>query len=175
MNRRSRAAIFALIAMAACLLFAGCQTIPDPEIPPQEKTSSTAEANALMREYQLSKVGHLYWGAYFLQGQKEYRYPYQRVSALFQFSSDEARAEYRKGSNQALWASIFAGMGGGLIGYPFGWYLGGGELSETELLLLGGGVVSGLVSVVLSIVADGTFEDAVVTYNRHLKDTFGAE
>jgi hypothetical protein len=175
MNRRSVAASCALVAVAACLLFAGCRTIPDPEIPPQEKASSTAEANALLREYQLSKVGHLYWGAYFLQGEKEYRYPYQRISALFQFSSDEARAEYRKGSNQALWASVFAGVGGGLIGYPLGWYVGGGELSQTELVLLGGGVVSGLVSVVLSIVADGTLEDAVVSYNRHLRDTLGGE
>jgi hypothetical protein len=31
------------------------------------------------------------------------------------------------------------------------------------------------VSVVLSIVADGTLEDAVVSYNRHLRDTLGGE
>jgi hypothetical protein len=175
MNRRRVAAGVSVIVLVLCLIVAGCQTIPDPEIPPQEKASSTADANALLRQYQLSKVGHMYWGAYFLQGQDVYRYPYQRISGLFQFSSDEARTEYRKGSDQALWASVMGGVSGGLIGYPFGWYVGGGEWTTTDLVLLGGGLVSGVVSVILSVIADGSFEDAVLSYNRHLKDTFGAE
>jgi uncharacterized protein YceK len=173
MSRRLLA--ISMIVLAACLLISGCQTIPDPEIPPREKASSSQEANSLMREYQLAKIGHVYWGAYFLQGEKEYRYPYQRISGLFQFSSDEARAAYRKGSNQAVWAYITGSIGGGLIGYPLGWYLGSGEFSSTEVVLLGSGVVAGVISVILGIIADGNFEDAVVEYNNHLRGTFGAD
>jgi len=175
MNRRSLVISVAMVVLAICLLASGCETIPDPDIPPQEKASSAKEANALLRQYQLSKVGHVYWGAYFLQGEKEYRYPYQRISGLFQFSSDEARSAYRKGSNQSVWSYVTASIGGGLIGYPLGWYLYTDELSSTDLVFLGGGVAVGLVSVVLGIVADGSFEDAVVSYNRHLRDTFGPD
>jgi uncharacterized protein YceK len=175
MNPHSIATTFVMIVLAACLLVSGCRTIPDPEIPPREKASSSQEANEMMREYQLAKIGHIYWGTYFLQGEKEYRYPYQRISGLFQFSSDEARSAYRKGSNQAIWSYVTAGIGGGLIGYPLGWYIGSKEFSTTELVLLGSGVVSGVISIVLGIIADGNFEDAVVKYNEHLGDTFGAD
>ena len=175
MSRRSLAVIVSAVVLAICLLASGCETIPDPEIPPQEKASSAREANALLRQYQLSKVGHVYWGAYFAQGEKPYRYPYQRISGLFQFSSDEARSAYRKGSNQAVWSYVTASIGGGLVGYPLTWYLYTDELSSTDLVFLGGGVAVGLVSVVLGIIADGSLEDAVVLYNQDLRDTFGAE
>jgi hypothetical protein len=163
--------------LAACLLASGCRTIPDPEIPPQEKASSAQEASALLREYQLTKVGHLYGGAYFLQGEKEYHYPYQRISGLFQYSSDEARGEYRRGSNQALLAGIAGGVSGSLIGYPLGWYWyrGNGQWSTMDNVLIGSGLVAGVVGVIFSLIADGSFEEAVIDYNKHLRATFGAE
>lgn len=175
MSRRTRVLTVAGVVLAVCLLASGCETIPDPEIPPQERGSSATEANALLRQYQLAKVGHVYWGAYFLQGEKEYRYPYQRISGLFQFSSDEARSAYRKGSNQAVWSYVTASVGGGLIGYPLGWYLSSGGFTTTDAVLLGSGLAFGAISVVLGIIADGSFEDAVVRYNRDLRETFGAE
>jgi hypothetical protein len=175
MSHRPFAVAAAIAILVLCLVVTGCETIPDPEIPPQQKAASAQEANALLRQYQLTKVGHMYWGAYFLQGDKEFQYPYPRISGLFQYSSDKARLEYSKGSNQALWASVLGGVGGGLIGYPLGWSLGGGDWTTTELVLLGGGLVSGVVSIILSVAADGTFEQAVVDYNQHLRDSFGAQ
>jgi hypothetical protein len=164
-----------IVAATAGILLAACESVPDPVLPPREKAASRSEAQAQYEQYRLSKVGHIFWGAYYLQGMKPYRYRYQRLSHLYTESSQEARSAYRKGSNLAVVGSVFAGVGGGLIGYPLGWYLSTNELDTREYVMVGAGVVSTGISVLLSILANNALEEATVEYNLDLRQTLGAE
>ena len=158
-----------------CILLAGCETVPDPVLPPQEKAASRSEAEAQYQQYRLSKVGHTFWGAHYLQGMKPYKYSHQRLSHLYALSSPDAQNAYRKGSNLAIFGAVLGGTGGGFIGYPFGWYIETDELGAREYVFLGVGVVSAGVSIILTILADDAFEEATAKYNLDLKQSLGAE
>jgi hypothetical protein len=164
-----------LIIAAVSLFLAGCQSVPDPVIPPQEKAESASEAETQYQAYRLSKVGHTFWGAYYLQGSKPYRYNAQRLSHLYALSSPEAQTDYRKGTNLSILGSVFSGVGGGFFGYPIGWYFARDEFGPTEYVFLGVGFVSAGVSILLSILADDAFEAATAEYNLDLRHTLGAD
>jgi hypothetical protein len=157
------------------MLLGGCESVPDPVIPPQEKAASQSEAEAQFQEYRISKVGHTFWGAHYLQGMKPYKYTHQRLSHLFALSSPDAQSAYRKGTNLSILGSVFAGVGGGFFGYPLGWYFAYDDFGPTEYVLLGVGLMSAGVSVFLSILADDAFEEATAEYNFDLRRTLGAE
>ncbi len=168
---------FAIVLMiaAASLLLQGCESVPDPVIPPQEKAASRSEAEAQYREYRLSKVGHTFWGAHYLQGTKPYKYTHQRLSHLYALSSPEASSAYTKGTNLSILGSVFGGVGGGFFGYPIGWYFATDDFGPAEYVFLGISVVSAGVSIFLSILADDAFEEATAEYNLDLRQTLGAD
>jgi uncharacterized protein YceK len=157
------------------LLLSGCESVPDPVIPPQEKAASQSDAEAQYREYRLSKVGHTFWGAHYLQGNKPYRYSHQRLSHLYALSSPEAQGAYREGTNLMIGRSVLGAVGGGFFGYPLGWYFTYDEFGPTEYVFLGVGVMSAAVSVLLAVLADDAFEEATAAYNLDLRHTLGAE
>ena len=171
-----RSGFLVIIALTVvCILLDGCETVPDPVLPPQEKASSQSEAESQYQQYRLSKVGHTFWGAHYLQGIKPYRYSHQRLSHLYALSSPQAQLAYKKGSNLALFGAVLGGTGGGFFGYPFGWYIATDELGAREYVFLGVGVESATISVILAILADDAFEEATVAYNLDLRQTLGAE
>jgi uncharacterized membrane protein YedE/YeeE len=167
--------VFLSALTVVCILLAGCETVPDPVLPPQEKAASQSEAEAHYQQYRLSKVGHTIWGAHYLQGMKPHKYSYQHLSHLYALSSLEAQSAYRKGSNRAIVGGVFGGVGGGLFGYPFGWYIATDELGTPEYVMLGVGIVISGISIILTILADDAFEAATTAYNLDLKETLGAE
>jgi len=164
-----------LFIAAVSLLLAGCESVPDPVIPPQEEAASRSEAEARYREYRLSKVGHTFWGAHYLQGTKPYKYDHQRLSHLYALSSPEARSAYNKGTNLSILGSVFTGIGGGFFGYPIGWYFAAEDFGPTEYVFVGVAFVSAGVSIFLSILADDAFEEATAEYNLDLRQTLGAD
>jgi hypothetical protein len=172
-SRTSRMISFSIFA--AVLLLVGCESVPDPVIPPQEKAESPGEAEAQYLEYRLSKVGHTFWGAHYLQGTKPYRYNHQRLSHLYALSSPQARSAYREGTNLMIVRSVLGAAGGGSFGYPLGWYYAYGEFRPADYVFLGVGLVSAGVSIFLSFLADDAFEEAISAYNLDLRRTLGAE
>jgi hypothetical protein len=157
------------------LLLGGCESVPDPVVPPQHEASSRSEAEARYEEYRLTKVDNTFRGAYYLQGTKPYKYNHQDLSHLYALSSPEAQSAYRKGTNLSIMGSVFAGVAGGMFGYPLGWHFAYDDFGPTEYAFLGVGVMSAGVSIFLSILADDAFDQATAEYNLDLRETLGAE
>jgi hypothetical protein len=158
-----------------CFVLLSCQTLPDPKIPPAEKQPTAQQARNVYLDHELSKVGSLYWGTYIFQGTDPYNYPFQRLSPLFEKSSDDALTAYKDASNLAIAAYITAGAGGACMGWPLGSYIATQELQTADFILLGTGVVLTTVSIVIGSIADGHLSLAVNHYNSELKLVLGVE
>jgi hypothetical protein len=146
--------------------------VPDPVIPPQEKAASRSEAEAQYREFRLSKVvlgGVLPSGDEAVQVHSQALlppiYPEQPASPERQFRRNEpvdpALGVWRRRRKFFI--------------YPIGWYFAEDNIRPTEYVFFKVSVVSAGVSIILSILADDSFEEATAAYNLDLRQTLGAE
>lgn len=83
-------------------------------------------------------------------------------------SNEKAYSQIKSAASNNTLASIIGAIGGGLVGYPVGTSLGGGNPNWT-LAAIGGGLI--VASIPLSIKAKKQSQEAVATFNDGLKKT----
>ena len=163
-----KAVVSGLLIPIFVVLILSCQTVPDPEPPPEDVKKEDREK--VFKDYRLSKRGSTFFGVSFLQGDNPQGYGAGQVAKLFELSDEEANSAYKSGWSWSIASSVTAGFGGACLGWPLGKSLAGNELETVDyvLIIAGGGLV--VTSIIFSFVADGALDRAVKRYNTHLKD-----
>jgi len=110
-----------------------------------------------------------FWGTkYIWNGQKiQPRSGFATIMA----DHEECLASVRSGNTKFWSGAVLAGVGGALIGWPVGQSIGGAEDVNWELAYVGGGIA--VFGIILSVMAEKSYNKAVNCYNAQFENTSG--
>ena len=87
-------------------------------------------------------------------------------------NNQDAREKLKSYDGLTIGSYVCAGLGGFMIGWPLGGSLGGNPWTDTDTILIGGGVLLVTGAFILNAMAWKTFKDAVNIYNQDITSFF---